>query len=73
VRIAVCAARAWVVMVSSSFPTAATICSLIVAASVWLLVSAVRHHNTWTPTALTMIDARTRPEIARRILMRMSG
>src|SRR5258708_38480428 len=58
-------------MVVSSFSTADTICSLIVSASAWLFASAVRHHSTWTPIALTMIDARTRPEIARRMRIRM--
>src|SRR5437879_7699404 len=58
-------------MVVSSFSTADTICSLIVSASAWLFASAVRHHRMWTPTALTMIDARTRPEIDRRIPIRM--
>src|SRR5258705_11423920 len=45
----------------------------MVSASAWLFASAVRHHRTWTPIALTMIDARTRPEIARRMPIRMSG
>src|ERR1700733_15122841 len=71
VRMAVCAARAWVVMVSSSFPTAATICSSMVAASAWLFCSAVRHHKRWTPIALITIEASTRPVRARRIPTRM--
>src|SRR5258708_27433881 len=58
-------------MVVSSFWTVETICPLMVSARAWLFASAVRHHRMWTPTALTMIDARTRPEIARRIPIRM--
>ena len=68
---AVCAARASVVMTVTSFSTAWTICRLMVSASAWLLDSAVRHHNKWTPAALTRIEARTRPEIASRMPMRM--
>src|SRR3979411_2649406 len=60
-------------MVASSFSTVETICSLMVSASAWLFASAVRHHRMWTPIALTMIDARTRPEIAKRMRIRMSG
>src|ERR1700752_166352 len=59
-------------MVGSSFSPVETICLLMVSASVWLFASAVRHHRMWTPIALTMIDARTRPEIARRMPIRMS-
>jgi len=44
-----------------------------VSASVRLLASAVRHQRRWTPTALTMIEARTRLEIARRMPIRMFG
>src|SRR6266702_4591642 len=59
-------------MAVTSFSTADTICVLIIAASSWLFASAVRHHSTWTPIALTMIDARTRPEIARQMPIRMN-
>jgi hypothetical protein len=45
---------------------------LIVAASAWLFASAVRHHNMWTPTALTIIDARARLEIAKPTPIRMT-
>src|SRR6516162_63839 len=68
---AVCAARACVVMVSSSFPTAETICSLMVAARALLFPSAVRHHSRWTPIALTMMEASTRLVMARRIPIRI--
>src|SRR5215831_10555195 len=68
---AVCAARACVVMVSSSFPTAETICSLMVAARALLFPSAVRHHSKWTPIALTMMEASTRLVMARRIPIRI--
>ena len=43
----------------------------MVSASVWLTCEAVRHHSKCTPTALTMIDISTRPEMALRIPMRM--
>src|ERR1700735_3234314 len=45
----------------------------MVSARVWLICRAVRHHNRLTPTALTMIDASTRPEMALRMPMRMRG
>src|SRR5205823_6029831 len=34
---------------------------------------AVRHHNKCTPTALTTIDVRTRPEMALRMPIRIEG
>src|SRR5216683_2958001 len=43
----------------------------MVSARVWLTCEAVRHHSKCTPTALTMMDISTRPEIALRIPMRM--
>src|SRR6266545_5608845 len=58
-------------MVASSFSTVETICPLMVSARAWLFASAVRHHRMWTPIALTMIDARTRPEIVRRMPIRI--
>src|SRR5258708_5686196 len=60
-------------MVASSFSTVETICPLMVSARAWLFASAVRHHRMWTPIALTMIDARTRPEIVRRMPIRIIG
>src|SRR4051812_17099808 len=44
----------------------------MVDASFSLTACAVRHHNTCTPTALTMMEASTSPEIAPRIPMRMA-
>jgi hypothetical protein len=55
----------------SSSPTADTIWSLMVSARVWLTCWAVRHHNKCTPTALTMMEVRTRAEMALRMPIRM--
>src|SRR6266702_3049953 len=72
VRTAVSDDLASVVIDCSSSPTAETIWSLMVSASVWLTCCAVRHHKRCTPTALTMIDVRTRAEMALRMPMRIS-
>jgi hypothetical protein len=44
---------------------------VMVSARVWLTCCAVRHHSKCTPTALTMMDVSTRPEIAPRIPTRI--
>src|SRR6185295_3817354 len=64
VRTASMEERASVVTDCNSSPTAETIWSLMVLASVWLTWWAVRHHSKCTPTALTTIDVRTSAEMA---------
>ena len=70
-RTAIDAERASVVIDCNWSPTAETIWSLMVSASVWLTWLAVRHHSKCTPTALTAIDVSTRAEMALRTPMRM--
>ena len=65
--------RASVVIDCNSSPTAETIWSLMVLASVWLTWWAVRHHSKCTPTALTTMDVSTRAEMAVRMPRRMQG
>jgi hypothetical protein len=73
VRTAIRDERASPVIDCNSSPTAETIWSLMVLASVWLTRWAVRHHSKCTPTALTTMDVSTRAEIAVRMPRRMPG